>query len=491
MAAATQADTSPEERTRPGREQRLRHWAATTPRPFRIFVEAQLGWELWAPGARQRMAGALAATSRRLTLDTEAQQRLARRLARVVAVLGMLGMAGTNLRSGTTTMAIEGRTVSGQAAPALATLAPTGPAKGLAADVLPVGLPVPTTAPAPAPAPTVPEVRGALPVGKGMWIWLADQAEGGDPTAIVAKAKEIGLTHLYVRTASRPQGFYAGPFLNGLLPQAHAAGIRVYAWDFPWLNDVRGDVARAVQAITYTTPDGHRVDGYAADIELRSMGVNISPQTATAFGIELRRAVGANYPLIACVPRPNPALTQYPLAAVVKSFDAIAPMVYWLGGDPVAQMVEVTKELAVYGKPILPVGQAYDAGPEGGPPGVPPREQLIRFMQAGDQLGATAVSWWSWQHADQQAWDAIRDAAEFRLPAGDPAAFTHGQVMAYQTLLTSLGFPTSIDGTWDDHTVAAVRAYQEAAKLPSTGVIDDLTRALLLTPFAPPVQPQK
>src|SRR5262249_34823536 len=156
----------------------------------------------------------------------------------------------------------------------------------------------------------------------------------------------------------------------------------------------------------------------------------------------------------------------------------IAPMVYWLRGDPSQDMAGALRDLAGYGKPVLPVGQAYDGRYEGGRRGVPSREELIRFMQAGDKLGAAGVSGWAWQHADQEAWDAIRDAAEFRLPTGDPAAFSAGQVKAYQTLLTSLGFPVAVDGVWGEPTAAAVRAYQQAARLPVTGVIDEATRTV-------------
>ncbi|HEX2700795.1 MAG TPA: peptidoglycan-binding domain-containing protein [Acidimicrobiales bacterium] len=492
----------------------------TAPRPLRMFFEAQLGYELWLPGAKRRTTCALASAvrqvrrmagagragplrrARRIAFAPEVELRIARRLLPLAIAIAVVGVAGTNLRTGGETILFERLANGDVQAEALAGSASgTGAAKGVVTDAVGTGAPAGTqTVPAPqagaapdAQAPvdrTIPTQRGALPVGKGMWIWLADQTEGGDADAIVARAREVGLTHLYVRTASLSQGFYAGPFLDRLLPAAHAASIRVYAWDFPYLHNVDGDVARAVQAITYVTPDGHRVDGYAADIELRSMGVNISPQTGKHFGVALRRAVGPNYPLIACVPRPSPSLRQYPMADLVAAFDAIAPMVYWLGGDPIGQMEAAFRDLAVYGKPVLPVGQAYDGGDEGGPRGVPTREELIRFMQSGDRVGAAGVSWWSWQHADQEAWDAIKDAAEFRLPVGDPHGFTAGQVMAYQTLLTSLGFPTPIDGSWSDATAAAVTAYQRAARLPESGLIDDVTRQILLTPFAPPVQPQ-
>ncbi|MGH9148828.1 MAG: peptidoglycan-binding domain-containing protein [Acidimicrobiales bacterium] len=343
--------------------------------------------------------------------------------------------------------------------------------------------------PAPAAAPEPVARRGALPVGKGMWIWLPQRSEGGDPQAIVDRALQVGLTHVYVRTGSSKRGFYAQSFLDQLLPVAHANGIRVYGWDFPYFFSWSADVWRAVEAITYTTPDGHRIDGFSADIETAGEGVRLSAHHAHEYGSNLRRLVGPDYPLIATVPRPNAALRRYPFAEVVASFDAVAPMVYWMHRDPVGDVISAIDYLSQFGKPVMPIGQAYDGGPEGGPGGVPRAEQLIRFMQAADAKGAMAVSFWSWQHADQQAWDGIGKAAEFRLHAGPPDALLPGMVTAYQGLLASLGFAVERSGIWDAATAVAVAAYQEAARLPVTGIIDDLTRALLLKPFSPPVQP--
>ena len=144
--------------------------------------------------------------------------------------------------------------------------------------------------------------KGALPVGKGMWLWKEHATEGGDVGRIVQRAVDTGLTHLYVRTGSSWMGFYAQPFLDRLLPAAHAAGIRVYGWDFPNLADWQVDAERALAAIRYTTPDGHRVDGFAADIETGSEGTRITPEAAFAYGTFLRQGVGNDYPLIACAP---------------------------------------------------------------------------------------------------------------------------------------------------------------------------------------------
>jgi hypothetical protein len=343
-------------------------------------------------------------------------------------------------------------------------------------------------APASPPARTIPAVRGALPVGKGMWIYIPEQVEGGNVQALVNRAKAVGITHVYVRTGSSRTGFYAQEYLNRLLPVAHANGIRVFGWDFPYLDNWADDVNRAMAAITYLTPDGHRIDGFSADIETRAQGVNVAPDTARAYGAGLRRMVGAGYPLIATVPRPSPQLITYPFNEVVESFDAIAPMIYWLNREPGADAAATLQALKVYNKPLLPVGQAYDGSAEGGRPGVPPAPELVRFMQVSEELGATAVSFWSWQHADQQAWDAIRDAPQFRLPVA-PAPPTVGQVRAYQVLLSSLGFAVPADGIWGPATAAAIAAYQAAAHIPVTGAVDQATLATMLTPFGPPIQP--
>jgi len=344
-----------------------------------------------------------------------------------------------------------------------------------------------TTTAAPAAEPTTPALRGALPVGKGMWMYQPSAVEGGNAEAIIARAGAVGLTHVFVRTGSSKKGFYAGDFLSQLLPVAHAHGIRVYGWDFPYFDNVGDDVNRAVAAINFTAPSGDRIDGFSADIELLSMGVKVTPQNASAYGAALRQAVGANYPLIATVPRPSPKLKTYPYDQVVASFDAIAPMVYWLNRDPVTDVTGAMRDLARFNKPILPIGQAYDGAVDHGPQGVPGRAAILAFMDAAEKAGANSVSFWSWQHASPEAWDAIRDAPQFTLPFAPQTQFTPGQIRAYQYLLTTLGFPAPINGVWAQPTIDAVTAYQRAANLPITGIIDEATKALLLRPFKVPL----
>jgi hypothetical protein len=336
--------------------------------------------------------------------------------------------------------------------------------------------------PPPPPAATTPR-PGALPVGKGMWIWLPEVTEGGNAAAIVARAKAVGLTHLYVQTGSSWKGFIGGPFLDALLPLAHAQGLRVYGWDFPNFVDANADVIRALTAIGHTTPDGHRIDGFSADVETPAEGTQLSGVFAAAYGSAIRNVVGAGYPLIATVPRPSAKrVVDFPYAEVVASFDAIAPMVYWLNRQPDSDIAESLPWLAQFGKPLLPVGQAYDGAPEGGRPGPPPADEIIRFMAAAEQYGAQSVSFWSWQAASQEIWDTIAQTPQFSVPVGDVAAMTGSQVRALQTSLAALGHAVPLNGVWDMTSWLALLRVQLERGLPATGAVDDPTRAILLGP---------
>ena len=136
---------------------------------------------------------------------------------------------------------------------------------------------------APAPIVTPPAApKKWLPSGKGMWIYLPDKTEGGNVPAIIAKAEATGLTHLWVRMGSAWDGFNVVPFVNQLLPAAHAAGIRVIGWDFPKLEPVEADVQRALTMIGHTAPGGHRIDAFSADIETTRLERFCARKAATA-----------------------------------------------------------------------------------------------------------------------------------------------------------------------------------------------------------------
>jgi hypothetical protein len=262
---------------------------------------------------------------------------------------------------------------------------------------------------APAPAPSAPPPAPAMPRGKGMWLHYLRQASGGDPAAVVAQAKAVGLSHIYLRLGSSRTGFYAQGDLDRMLPVAHAGGLAVVGWDFVYLDDPVVDAERAAAEIAYTTPDGHRVDAFTADIESPHEGVRMTPHGVDAYGARLRQLVGPGYPLMAAVPRPA-SRVSYPYAETARHFDAFAPMVYWMNRDPAVEVSRAAADLAPLGKPILPVGQAYDGAIDGGPPGAPSRQALDSFIATASASGAVGVSFWVWHHATPDHWSAIASA---------------------------------------------------------------------------------
>jgi murein DD-endopeptidase MepM/ murein hydrolase activator NlpD len=109
-------------------------------------------------------------------------------------------------------------------------------------------------------------------------------------------------------------------------------------------------------------------------------------------------------------------------------------------------------------------------------------------MQAADNAKAISASFWSWETAPPAVFDAITGAPQFNLPAA-PAPMSANDVSNWQALLTGLGFPAPLSGRFDQPTTGATRAYQKAAAIPVTGVVDFATRLSMMTPFAPPLPP--
>ena len=336
----------------------------------------------------------------------------------------------------------------------------------------------PTTAPPPAPV-EVAAPKPIIPLGKGMWLYQLSMSEGGNATKVVNKAKALGLTHLYTRLGSSKKGFYAQDELNKLLPVAHAAGIKVIGWDFVYLTDPIADALRSKAEIDYTTPDGHKIDAFSADIETNSEGVNLTAEGAAAYGAKLRELVGPSYPLIATVPRPSPK-RWFPFAEATAAFDAIAPMVYWQNRDPATDVDGAIDYLAQFNKPIMPIGQAYNGGPEGGPDRDPPKEQIEAFLNTAHAKGAVAVSFWVWNHATPEQFATIGKASAWELPIGRAA---HGAAAVFlQRVLNLLGHPVTPDGIVGPATKAAIANVQRSLGLPATGLLDASTARSITGP---------
>ena len=320
------------------------------------------------------------------------------------------------------------------AAPAVATVR-------LTADVAPSPLAMPAVpkTPAKASAPrrttkkkaaqkkaaAVKPVKKWMPTGTGMWIHDWDRSQHGSARAVVARAKAVGLSTLYVQTGSSKKGWIGAPTLNQLLPATKGTTIRVIAWDFPTLQHPVADAQRMARAATFHCGACPRVAAVAPDIETAAEGTRISETAVATYYTTLRRLLPAAVPILATVPWPSEKrVHRYPYARTARLADALVPMAYWYNRDPAQVTATSMAYLARFGKPVMPVGQGYDgrldapylaADPD-------PGGSVKAFLTTAKRRGATHVSLWSWQTTGAQQWAALAHGNGLFRPVKPPRA---------------------------------------------------------------------
>ena len=258
--------------------------------------------------------------------------------------------------------------------------------------------------PAPVPVQKHRNVSLAAIRGKGMWLttWPDTRL---DVARVVARAQAAGLTQLWVRTGGSNQGWYGDRLLPALLPAAHAAGLRVVAWDFPTLSDPVADARRAAH-VTRATFAGHRIDAFSPDIEEIAEGTFDSKRRVRLYLSLVRRDAG-NLPVVATVLRPlTPALTGRPYRAMAPYVDAFAPMIYWSCNEPGATALSALRPLSKL-RPVHLIGQSYDMGPEGGRHGRPTGREIWRFLDVAKRAGAVGASLYVYDQTRHPQWQAL------------------------------------------------------------------------------------
>jgi hypothetical protein len=319
------------------------------------------------------------------------------------------------------------RRVEPASAPAAATAA-SGPA-ALAGCPVPPHPPLPASPPPWHPAvltTSLPPVKAPAPwtshvaalTGKGMWIWEWTSTDGGDAGEIVQQAVSAGLHQLWVRVGDSMNGFYGANELDALVPLAHANGIAVIAWGFPYLWDPVGDAQWTAQILDWRAADGQQVDGFSADIEKPTEGVMLDAQRVAVY-LELVRQAAGNRLVVATVYPPTDANWDggYPYRAIAPYIDAFAPMVYWECTDPGADAALDVARLSTL-RPVHVIGQAFNFASVGGRAVSPSGAEIAEFLSAGRRAGALGASFWVWQEATPEEWTTI---AGFPWRASKPA----------------------------------------------------------------------
>ena len=213
-----------------------------------------------------------------------------------------------------------------------------------------------------------PAPESKLPEGKGMWIWIPGRADDGNPHKIVFRALYVGLTDLYIRIGSSKVGFTAAAFMDTLLPVAHANGLRVLRLGLP-------------------LPRGSRRRRAAGDGRIAAPGTRRAPPRRLRG--RHRDTIGGHPPHGGGCPRIQPAAARRGrrIGADHRRRATSVERSWWQRGypydispassmrsrrwstgstaSPTPTSSHTAAVFARYGKPVIPIGQAYDGGAGG------------------------------------------------------------------------------------------------------------------------------
>ncbi len=250
-----------------------------------------------------------------------------------------------------------------------------------------------------------------LPTGTGMWLHEFGKSEGGNADAIVARARQTGLTTLYVQTGSSKKGWIGGPVLTSLLRATKGTEIRVIAWDFPTLKNPEIDAKRMAAAARFTCRGCARVAAVAPDVETSAEGTRLSGPAVHRYYTVLRQRIGPSIAILATVPWPSEKRTRsYPYRQTAALSDALLPMAYWYNREPAVVTATSMSYLKQFKRPIMPVGQGYDGRLDAPYLAADPTPGLsvLEFLRAARAGGAKHISLWSWQTTGPQQWHSLQ-----------------------------------------------------------------------------------
>jgi hypothetical protein len=339
--------------------------------------------------------------------------------------------------------------------------------------------PPPPPPPKPKTATISPSPTGTAFDGQGMWIWYVSKSDGGSVPAIIAQAKAAGVSTLFVKSSDGPESYWS-QFSPELVAEAHAAGLKVCAWQYVYGNNPVGEAELGAKAVATGA------DCLVIDAESEYEGHYAAAQQ---YMETLRAKVGAEYPIgLASFPYVN-YHESFPYSVFLGPGGAQfnAPQMYWKDiGVSVAHIFEVTYEQnLIYGRPIEPLGQTWQS---------PSSSEIVAFRSLANAYGASGLSWWDWQETASGTWVAMTDPLNPELTVPSPEATAPllkqgakgDQVLWMQEHLASATPTQEITGIFDATTAANLQAFQTAHGLPATGETDATTWGdlLALSPVA-------
>jgi hypothetical protein len=297
-------------------------------------------------------------------------------------------------------------------------------------------------------------------------LWIVHAAE---PAAIASQAQATRVRTVLVKAAdgTTPELQFTSTLVSGL----RASGLTVCAWTFAYGADPAGEAAAAVLAV--------RAGAQCLVVDAEgSYDGRYGP--AQTFVHALRSALGRAFPIALAGQAETLEHPQFPYSVFLGpgAFQVDMPQIYWhdLGlSVPGADRLAMS-ENALYGRPIVPVGQLYG--------GVSATE-VGQFATLAAEYGTGGASFFDLDSAEPAALAVVAPRAvphvRLRAPASTIRAGADGdEVLWAQELLNGAGAHLPAGGFYGAQTSAAVTRFQARHRLHRSGVLDAPTwRALL------------
>lgn len=255
--------------------------------------------------------------------------------------------------------------------------------------------------------------------GKGMYLWIINRVEGGDPNRIAELAQQAGMTHVLIKVADRhykynvdSNGFDHVP---GVVAALRARGVQPWGWQYIYGTNPAAEAQMAIQRVKQFNLDGFVVN---AEKEFKVKGMDVPARQY----MQTLRAGLPNTPIGFSSYRYPTLHRPLPFEVFLEYSDINMPQVYWqLSYNPRQQLEKSLKEhqaLSVW-RPLVPTGTAY---PEG--TWAPTPAQLNEFMQACKDFGITGANYWEWYYARKTPalWEAIANFPWAVQPGPQPTA---------------------------------------------------------------------
>jgi hypothetical protein len=303
----------------------------------------------------------------------------------------------------------------------------------------------------------------------GTALWVNQVPAGESPQALAAAAGQAGAHTVYVKAAdgTTAELQFSAPLVAGL----RAQGLAVCAWVFAYGSQPVAEARAALAAV--------RTGGACLVVDAEGAYDKRYGQ-AQAYVRALRNGLGASFPIALAGQPEILEHPEFPYSVFLGpgGFGFDMPLLYWrdLALSVEAAFARTLPENAIYGRPILPVGQLY-GGPAAG--------ELQQFRTLASTYGLQGTSFFDLDAAGPEGLNALAAAIGHRpRRALSPATIHPGadgdEVDWAQELLNASGAKLPVGGYYGAQTDRAVAAFQRRHRLAATGILGPATwRALL------------